>query len=298
MGCYCKNWAGAAANVKANIVPRVTVYIPTKNRPELLTRAVSSCLGQTMADFELIIVDDGSAPECQQKLQDLAATDRRIRLFCLDISQGACVARNLAITQAQGEYITGLDDDDEFLPNRLEQLLQAITEHADVSFVSSAYQIKSRRGRLLKSNSGARSITLDDLLFSNIVGNQVLTRTQYLRDIGGFDPELTSCQDYDVWIRLVRQFGAGLRLSDATYRIRLDHEAPRISNSQQRRQGYLRLYEKHQHLMNEQQKVSQRFFLLLYTEKPGLVEILRKVPRQKIFVALKVYLLRKIGYDI
>jgi glycosyltransferase involved in cell wall biosynthesis len=290
--------AGLAADVKANAVPRVTVYIPTKNRPELLTRAVSSCLSQTMADFELIIVDDGSLPECQQKLQDLATSDSRIRLFCLANSQGACVARNLAIAHAQAEYITGLDDDDEFLPNRLEQLLQAITEQPGVSFVSSAYQIKTRRGRLLQSNAGARRITLDDLLFSNIVGNQVLTRTQYLREIGGFDPELRSCQDYDVWIRLAYQFGAGLRISAATYRIRLDHEAPRISNSLQRRQGYLRLYAKHQHLMSEQQKVSQQFFLLLYTEKPGLVEILRKVPRQKIFVALKVYLLRKIGYDI
>lgn len=283
---------------EARIMPVVTVYIPTKNRPGLLARAVSSCLNQTMANFELIIVDDGSLPENQQKLQDLAASDKRIRLFCLAQSQGACVARNLAIANAKAEFITGLDDDDEFLPHRLEQLLQAMTEQPDIAFVSSAYQIKSRRGRMLQSNAGARRITLDDLLYSNIVGNQVLTRTRYLRDIGGFDPELTSCQDYDVWIRLAHQFGAGQRIATASYRIRLDHEAPRISNSQQRRQGYLRLYEKHQHLMSEQQKVSQRFFLLLYTEKPGLVEILCKVPRQKILVALKVYLLRKIGYDI
>ncbi len=290
--------AGFAADVKANAVPRVTVYIPTKNRPELLSRAVLSCINQTMTDFELIVVDDGSSPDCQRKLRELAVSDGRIRLFCLESSQGACVARNLAIANAQAEFITGLDDDDEFLPNRLEQLLQAITEQPDIAFVSSAYQIKPRRGRMLQSNAGARRITLDDLLYSNIVGNQVLTRTRYLRDIGGFDPELTSCQDYDVWIRLAHQFGAGLRIAAASYRIRLDHEAPRISNSVQRRQGYLRLYAKHQHLMSEQQKVSQQFFLLLYTEKPGLVEILRKVPRQKIFVALKVYLLRKIGYDI
>ncbi len=279
-------------------MPLVTIYIPTRNRPELLERAVRSCLLQTIGDFELIIVDDGSSPEFQPQLQAIAALDSRIRLFQLPESQGACVARNLAIAQAQGDYITGLDDDDEFLPQRLANLLQAIASHPQASFISTAYQIKSRRGRLLSSNAGARTVTLNDLLFSNIAGNQVFTRTLNLREIGGFDPQLTACQDYDTWIRLAQRFGSGYRIAGASYLIRLDHELPRISNDHRRRQGYLYLYEKHQHLMNESQKASQQFFRLLYTEKPGLVEILRFVPRQKIFVALKVYLLRKIGYDI
>ncbi|WP_430456083.1 glycosyltransferase [Rheinheimera sp.] len=279
-------------------MPLVTIYIPTRNRPELLERAVRSCLLQTIGDFELIIVDDGSSPEFQPQLQAIATLDSRIRLFQLPESQGACVARNLAIAQAQGDYITGLDDDDEFLPQRLANLLQAIASHPQASFISTAYQIKSRRGRLLSSNAGARTVTLNDLLFSNIAGNQVFTRTLNLREIGGFDPQLTACQDYDTWIRLAQRFGSGYRIAGASYLIRLDHELPRISNDHRRRQGYLYLYEKHQHLMNESQKASQQFFRLLYTEKPGLVEILRFVPRQKIFVALKVYLLRKIGYDI
>ena len=72
----------------------------------------------------------------------------------------------------------------------------------------------------------------------------------------------------------------------------------RISSHVRRKLGYEYLYNKHQQLMNEQQRASQLFYRLLYTENPSLLQILKAAPRSQLMVALKVYLLRKIGYDI
>lgn len=279
-------------------MPLVTVYIPTRNRLELLDRAVQSCLKQSFTDFEIIIVDDASDDSVRGGVAALAELDSRIRVLQLDTPQGACAARNLAISQAAGQYLTGLDDDDEFMPLRLQQLLAAFQAHPTMSFVSSGYRIKAASGQLLTSSRGERLITIDDLLYTNVIGNQVMTTTAAMRAIGGFDISLPSCQDYDTWIRLVQQFGPGYRCADISYIVHQDHGSQRISSHVRRKQGYERLYNKHQSLMNAEQRKSQLFYRLLYTENPSFSQILKAAPKSQLLVALKVYLLRKIGYDI
>jgi glycosyltransferase involved in cell wall biosynthesis len=103
--------------------PLISVYIPTYNRLELLKRAVQSVQNQTYKNFEIIIVDDNSSDGTQDFLVGLAKVDSRICYFFKDKNSGACVSRNIAINLAQGELITGLDDDDYFLPHRLEFFL-------------------------------------------------------------------------------------------------------------------------------------------------------------------------------
>ena len=113
-----------------NRPPVVSVYLPTRNRPELLQQAVDSVLTQTFPDFELLIVDDGSEDVGTSKLiEAFQARDRRVRGFRHATSRGAPAARNLAINEARGRFLTGIDDDDLLLPNRLESLLRAEPEN-------------------------------------------------------------------------------------------------------------------------------------------------------------------------
>jgi glycosyltransferase involved in cell wall biosynthesis len=279
-------------------MPLVTVYIPTRNRYELLKRAVLSCLAQTHKKLEIIVVDDGSDAAVQQQVMELSKLDPRINVILQNEPAGACAARNRAIAVASGQFISGLDDDDEFTPDRIATLLELFLNNPSRSFVSSGYCIKTASGQVLTSNKGAREIDLSALLFANVVGNQILTKTDYLREIGGFDVNLPSCQDYDTWIRLAQRFGSGLRCQQISYIVHQDHGSERISNHVRRRQGYEYLFNKHQHLMNESQKASQRFYQMLYTERPGLLALLKVAPQSQMLVALKVFLLRKIGYDI
>ena len=106
-----------------NKPPLVTVYIPTHNRCQLLKRAVDSVLKQSYQHIELIIVDDASVDDTEYYLSELVTQHANIRFFKQKHAKGACVARNIAINDAKGELITGLDDDDEYLPERIADLV-------------------------------------------------------------------------------------------------------------------------------------------------------------------------------
>lgn len=276
----------------------VTIYIPTRDRIELLRRAVDSCLQQSHRQLEIIIVDDNSELTTKQQVKALELLDSRIKVVLNEQSGGACHARNTALALASGEFVTGLDDDDEFMPGRVAEFVRYWQQHSGMSFLSSGYLIKTPGNKTLTSSKGKRLVTLDDLLYANIVGNQVFTKTSYLKDIGGFDTGLPSCQDYDTWIRLAERFGTGMRCPEISYIVHQDHGSERISTNQRRLSGYKYLFEKHQRLMNAQQQTSQLFFQKLYTADLGLLELLRCAPLRQYPVALKVYLLRRLGYKI
>ena len=98
--------------------PKVSVIIPTYNRADLLPRAVNSVLSQTFSDYEIIIVDDHSPDNTQDVIA--AFTDPRIRSIRHRTNRRQSAAINTGIANAMGEYIAFLDDDDEWLPNKLE----------------------------------------------------------------------------------------------------------------------------------------------------------------------------------
>src|SRR5690606_1394413 len=101
-----------------------TVYIPTYNRVELLKRAVESVRQQTYQNLDIIIVDDCSKDSTHEYLKEITKQDSRIRYFIKEKNSGACVSRNIAIENARGDFITGLDDDDYFLNSRIEFFLE------------------------------------------------------------------------------------------------------------------------------------------------------------------------------
>lgn len=232
----------------------VTVYIATHNRANLLQRAVESVLAQTYSTIELIVADDGSSDSTYQMLLPYIEQGKLLYVKN-DTPKGACVARNLAIEIAKGEYITGLDDDDVIEPNRIEHLLN---EFLQGSFSCIAGSIKERtpQGDIIRK-LGVGHIRLDDLLHHNYLGNQVLTRTSNLRAIGGFDPQMPAFQDYDTWVRLVDKFGSAYKSSEPSYIWFTDHSYGRISESSTRRvKAFDLFYEKHNHLMSDAHKCS------------------------------------------
>ncbi len=96
--------------------PLVTVWVPTLNRQDMLKRALNSVLAQSYDNIEIFIVDNGSTDNTEAVVADYMAKYDSIRYHKFDENKGACAARNYAITHAKGFFVTGLDDDDEFLP--------------------------------------------------------------------------------------------------------------------------------------------------------------------------------------
>ncbi|GHE80564.1 glycosyltransferase [Thalassotalea profundi] len=220
-------------------IPLVSVYIATHNRVNLLKRALNSVLAQTYKNIEIIVADDGSKDETSQVIQEYIK-DHKIVYVKNEKPKGACSARNLAINIAQGEYITGLDDDDEFLPDRVAHLVK-LFEQGQYSCVASPYAEFTSNG-LIERTLDDGDISLQKLLHSNVIGNQILTKTTYLRDINGFDPQMPAFQDYDTWVRLVAAYGPAYKSSTITYIWYTDHEENRISKSMSKRQIALKRF--------------------------------------------------------
>ena len=109
----------------------VSIYLPTRNREALLRRAINSVLTQTYTTLELIVVDDGSTDGTHTYLDTVRTGDSRIQVIRNEVSLGAPLSRNLAIRAARGEFITGLDDDDYFHPQRLATLVPVAAARAD-----------------------------------------------------------------------------------------------------------------------------------------------------------------------
>ena len=102
----------------------VSVVIPTRDRPELVARAVASATAQTVTDLEVVVVVDGPDPATESALA--AITDPRLRVIVNPTSRGAAEARNIGTRAATGGWVAFLDDDDVWLPRKLERQLHAI----------------------------------------------------------------------------------------------------------------------------------------------------------------------------
>lgn len=189
--------------------PLVTVYIPTFNRVELLKRAVESVRQQTHQNLEIIIVDDCSNDSTHEYLKKIAKQDSRIRFFLKEKNSGACVSRNIAIKNAKGEFITGLDDDDYFEKNRVEIFLNTIKKNPHCALFS-ASKIKIDKDTVIQPTTLNFSKMLgvkksNKLLKQNFIGNQIFIKTEYLRRSGGFDVNLKAWQDLECWFNLMKK---------------------------------------------------------------------------------------------
>lgn len=184
----------------------VSVIIPCYNHAHFLPHALRSVLAQTYADWESVIVDDGSTDNTHEVA--LAFQDSRIR-YLYQENKGLSAARNVGIRAAQGQFLAFLDADDEWEPDFLIQCLSVLQARKDLigvytlnSFIdlSDQYLIKSN-GECVSENE-FRQRNLEGGFFPV---HAALIRTVIVHRIGGFDEQLTSEEDWDFWIKASSQ---------------------------------------------------------------------------------------------
>lgn len=185
-------------------MPAVSVIVPTYNRCKLLHQAIQSVLDQTFADFELIVINDGSTDETESMVQSMP--DKRI-VYLYQDNRGRSMARNLGLRQAKGEYLCFLDDDDLYLPHKLEVQLGGLLKCTDVDLVASGARITDLQGNILKTArpwiNRRDPVLFDCLAECRLLMCSVLCRRKaVLRMRQWFDPELSLAEDHDFWTRL------------------------------------------------------------------------------------------------
>lgn len=182
--------------------PLITVYIPTFNRSSLLKRAVNSVRSQTYNNLEIIVVDDGSSDDTLDILGKLANEDSRVKFLVNERNSGACFSRNRAILAAQGVFITGLDDDDYFLPDRIENFVKALDLYPNYEVFYSHYLLKTKNSNRFHKRPKPRIVIQEDLLLGNFIGNQIFCSINVLKE-NLFDINMRIFQDLDCWYRVL-----------------------------------------------------------------------------------------------
>ena len=191
----------------------VTAVITTYHRrAELLERAIKSVLAQTYPDIELIVVDDNEndSPYCGEISSLCGRTGARY--IKQNGNQGACAARNLGIQYASGEYIGFLDDDDEWMPEKIEKQVARFQSGNDrLGMVYCRGLIIDEETSLSQDYYSIMSplnLTFDMMLAKDYIGTTTnpLIRKECFDRVGGFWTKQPARQDYEMWIRIAREY--------------------------------------------------------------------------------------------
>ena len=188
--------------------PVVSVIIPAFNRNHTLRRALTSVIDQSFRDLEIIVVDDGSAQPVEQVVASF--NDARIRVLVHETNRGANVARNTGIRAARGEYVAFLDSDDEWDKSKLELQVKAL-ERAPFSVGAhyTGYTAFLEDGTVHFQRFPVYSGNLLSLLLRrNEIGtlSSLMVRRSVLEVVGWFDENLPSVQDWDLYIRIAKEY--------------------------------------------------------------------------------------------
>mgnify|MGYP002768677544 FL=1 len=181
----------------------VSVIIPSYNREKTIKRAVESVLNQTYKDIEVIVVDDCSSDKTIEILTSIK--DKRFSYYKLDKNSGACVARNLGIEKAKGDYIAFQDSDDEWLSDKLEKQMKAF-DNKDIDVVFCPFNKVSDEKTDIHPVLPEGKVSRETLLGKSCVSTQTLIGKKECFDSIKFDPLMPRFQDYDITIRLSEKY--------------------------------------------------------------------------------------------
>lgn len=250
---------------------KISVYVPTHNRLALLVACVDSVMRQSYQDLELLVVDDGSTDGTAAFLEDAARKDSRIQFLRNERPRGAPASRNRAIQHATGEYVTGLDDDDEFTPDRLSALFDFWT-------ICSKYQLKTSciftqdtfasDGIVTGVSTKRGTVEFPDLAYSNHIGNQIFAPKHVFCEAGLFDESLPAWQDLELFLRITKKFGTARLLDMPLYLRDMTPSLNRISSKFDRvRSAYKAVSSKH---FPDDRKAQQLLMLQLFSAYYGI----------------------------
>lgn len=239
--------------------PTITCIIATRNRRDIIDRAIQSVLDQTYPCSELLIIEDAGTDQTVEYLKGRYGHETIISVLGNQSRMGPAATRNRGLDLAQGEYVTFLDDDDQWSRMKIErQVALAVKGYDFVTMTRAKYVLNGR----YVSHYGPElnTVTLRDLFRRNVILNvSPLIKTSLMRDIK-FDPVMWCGEDYDAWIRLLNRGVKTINLNDPLVILHKDGETSLNQIRQNKFQGRMQIYAKHKSLMEPGEKL--RFHLM------------------------------------
>ena len=192
----------------------VSAIITTYNRaPSIVLRAVNSVLNQTYKKIEIIVVDDSTNDYSERDEVEKAIHKASDGILYIrhETNKGGCAARNTGLSYAKGFYVAFLDDDDEWLPEKIAEQIKGFSDD-DIALVYCGCTIidQIRNVSYEQPNRYQRGYVFGSLLQYNFIGNtsNPLLKTECVVEVGCFDEKMMSSQDSDLWLRITKKYPA------------------------------------------------------------------------------------------
>jgi glycosyltransferase involved in cell wall biosynthesis len=188
-------------------MPEISVIISAYNAERTILETIESVQRQTFSNFELIVINDGSTDQTLELLSTIK--DPRLRVFSYS-NGGLPTARNRGISHTTGDFITFLDADDLWTPDKLELQLAALKHHPEAGVAYSWTYYMDEQGKSVHVGSPVffEGNVYAKLLIGNFLdsGSNPLIRREAIESVGEFDPTLKSCEDWEYWLRLAARW--------------------------------------------------------------------------------------------
>lgn len=198
--------------------PLVTAVITTyKRKPEVVKRALNSIIEQTYNNIEIFVIND--CPADKKLVKELrkmiveSSRNRRVNYIVVENNGGACKARNIAIERATGKYFACLDDDDEWLPEKIELQVQALEKQkgAAIAYCNAILRYVDQGKDVTRFVERQKE---GYIYFEQIEKNNIgscsfpMFRTDVLKEVGGFDINMPALQDWELYFRVLKKYKA------------------------------------------------------------------------------------------
>lgn len=192
----------------------VSIVMPAYNAARTIRDSIESVQAQTVQDWELIVIDDGSKDSTADILREMAAADERIRFLQNEKNSGASYTRNRAIELASGEWIAFLDSDDLWRPEKLEKQLAMAEAHPDMVICYTASSFIDDDGKPYSYvMSALEQMTYKKLLRKNLMScSSVMIRATVMKGIKM--PNDKMHEDYYVWLTVVKECGVAYGINE------------------------------------------------------------------------------------
>jgi len=187
------------------MIPAISVILPVHDRADVLPRAISSVVEQSLGEWELIVVDDGSTDRSAEVAEDFK--DQRVRVIRLGANRGGNAARNAGIRETRAPLIAFLDSDDSYLPEKLQKVIAHFERNRDLDLlVDSFVKVQPSNARVVRKNP-----VIDDrelfrrALFTRLLWKatpSITVKREVAICAGLFDETLKRLQDFDFLIRV------------------------------------------------------------------------------------------------
>lgn len=233
-------------NNRVERVDGVSVVVPTYNRPDYLERLLASIAKQTREVDEVIIVND-----CSSNLSEYEEVIKKyreklnLRHIVARQNQGAPMCRNQGIKEARYKYIALTDDDDEWTDNKIELQYNRISQNDIGLLYTHGISVNDKNEILYEFKGVGNGRDIKSLLRECFIpSSSVMVTYEAISKAGMFDPLMPSCQDWDMWTRIIAA-GYSYDYIDSKLLIYHKHEGESIGASPKARLGYKRFYRKH-----------------------------------------------------